>query len=101
MNEEERGQLEQLQKVLREFRGLRKFPGWDRLAEFATAQIESRKNLTLEPATGVDMMVQQEFAKGEIAGIALFMRFPDIIEEDYADQIEVLLDEVRKNDGQD
>ncbi len=55
----------------------------------------------LEPAKGFDGLVGNEFTKGEIAGIALFMRFPEIIEEDYGSQIDEKLEEDREDGRED
>ena len=49
----------------------------------------------LEASDGVGAVLGQEFAKGEIGGIALFMRFPEIIEADYGEQIDDLLEEIK------
>ena len=62
---------------LSEFHSLVKSQGWDRLLKIASAQIEPRKNKILyEPLRTRDATLEQEFMKGEIAGIALFMRLP-------------------------
>ncbi len=101
MDEVQRSELEELQSLRRAFQELSNFRGWELLANFAKSQVETRKMALLEPAKGFDGLVGQEFTKGEIAGIALFMRFPEIIEEDYGSQIDEKLEELRDNERED
>lgn len=98
---EMQAQLEEMQAIQREFRELVKCKGWGRLRNYAEAQIEARQNALLDPSDGFDGLVAGEFSKGEVGGIALFMRFPEIIEADYGERVEELLKEIRANDGQD
>jgi len=53
-----------------------------------------------EPSVGLDSLIQQEFVKGEVGGIGLFMRFPEIIEADYGEQVDELLKEIKEHDGE-
>jgi len=75
-----------------------KSKGWVRLANYAKGQLEARAQVIGEPSAGLDSLIQQEFAKGEMGGIGLFMRFPEIIEADYGEQVDELLKEIKAND---
>ena len=72
------------------FKELVNSQGWEQLAEFAEAQLINRRLMRESPAQGFDGLIHDEFLKGEISGIALFMRFPEIIEEDFTSQLDEL-----------
>lgn len=82
-----------------EFRELRKCQGWDRLGKFGKAQIDGRMKLILTPAKGLDALIEHEGVKGEISGISLFMKFPDLIEADFSEQIELKKEEIKADGG--
>jgi len=48
-------------------------------------------------ATGLDNCISNEFIKGEIAGIQLFLNIPAVVIEDFESQLDELKEEV--NDG--
>ena len=82
------------------FQELSNFKGWDQLAEYARAQVKLRNQQVVAPAGSLDGLIQQEYMKGEMAGIDLFMRFPEIVERDFGEQIEEFLSEIKEtNDG--
>lgn len=66
---------------LSDLRALVKSRGWDRLRSLAEAQCKTRQARINAPLDSGNPY-PQEFMKGEIAGIELFMRLPEIsIEE--------------------
>lgn len=48
-------------------------------------------------ANGLDGLIAEEFSKGEVAGIRLFLNIPSVIIRDFSEQIEELLEE--ENNG--
>lgn len=75
------------EEVLADLRDLVKSRGWARLSSIAKAQIATRNTNVLKPLKG-DGIYEQEFQKGEIAGIQLFMQLPDISIESLRQQLE-------------
>lgn len=70
--------------MLSDLKDLVKSRGWARLSSIAEAQKQTRNATVLKPGGGDD----KEFMKGEIAGIALFMRLPEIAIENLQQQLE-------------
>lgn len=74
------------------YRNLVRSEGWVRLVEIANQQIINRNNLLKEPAKGLDGAFANEFQKGEVAGIDLFVRLPSIqvlvLEQDIRELLE-------------
>lgn len=86
--------LREVQEELALVRGLVKHAAWKQLMEIAGKQLTTRTdNVILIPVTGADACFGQEFMKGEIAGIRLFMNLPRILEEQLEDEIKLLTEE--------
>lgn len=67
-----------------------KSPGWARQVEIAEAQKQNRQASVFgTKCTNMDMVLEQEFTKGEGAGIALFIVMPEI-------EIETLMVEIKE-----
>lgn len=67
---------------LQRYRNLAKSLAWEELVEIGNAQIETRKNLLFNlRVTDFESMAEQNFARGEIEGIRLFLTFPDLLIE--------------------
>ena len=83
MEEVRRAQLqEEILSLLGQFRSLVKSRGWEQLVEYGNAQVAFRTNeLILNPSTSLADLANQEYLKGEIAGIRLFLSMPDTIIE--------------------
>lgn len=65
--------------ALIEFKELTQLRGWKRLVEIAKAQQEVRKNaVILTPMGKLDNALEQEFMKGEYAGIGMLLLIPEI-----------------------
>jgi len=63
-------------------------PGWKFLMEIAEAQRMVRSNKILLTPRAADEMTIQEFEKGEVAGVLLFMNMPATAIEALSDEIE-------------
>lgn len=72
---------------MREFQELSKSPGWERLVEYAEKQMEHRDVGLHAQAEGLDSCIRDEFVKGEIAGIRLFLKIPEAVVRDYTEQL--------------
>lgn len=80
--------LQAAREVLIDLQALVKSRGWDRLLSIARDQEAVRISaVALQPLASGDKIYEQEFMKGEIAGIRLFMNLPGT-------QIEVLLSQL-------
>lgn len=64
-------------RVKREMEALQASAGWKTLMEYAAKQKSERSNSVLLSPTETPMA--QEFMKGEIQGISLFTKIPEII----------------------
>ena len=82
---------------MREFQELSKSPGWERLVDYARKQVESRKVQLQAPPSGMDALIVKTYAEGEVAGIELFARIPEIVISDMTEQLDELKEVV--NDG--
>lgn len=76
--------VEDPKEVLSDLQDLVKSRGWVRLSNLAEAQKATRTANCLAPGGGDE----KEFQKGEIAGIALFMKLPEMAMESLRQQIE-------------
>ena len=75
------------EEELSDLRSLVKSRGWDRLVKIAEAQCENRQITLLAPLDSANPY-PQEFMKGEIAGIRLFLRLPGITIEQLTKDME-------------
>lgn len=99
MQDEKRKEMEEVRKTLQEFQELLKTPAWGQLVEFAQGQIENRRFRRDEPGRGLDHLVEKEFLNGEIAGIELFTKMPELIIEDFEQTLEELKGEFKDEDS--
>lgn len=77
-----------LQDDLRDMAALIEHRGWKKLMEYADQQIRGRTDeVILTPCKGMDAAMEQEFSKGEIAGIRLFCTFPEAVAGDLREQL--------------
>ena len=80
-------QIDEAREALEEMRALVLQPGWARISKIAFAQIEARKNeVLLQPTTDT---YAQEYMKGEIQGIQLFVNLPRKLVEENKDLLAV------------
>lgn len=86
--------------MLQECQELLKHPGWAQLVKFADGQIGARKSQRDEPGRGLDHLVAKEFLNGEISGIELFVKMPELIIEDFTQTLDELK-EMMNNDRED
>ncbi len=81
--------------ALRDFKDLIKSKGWKRLSEVGQAQQEVRKHaVILTPLKELDNALEQEFMKGEYAGIGLLLAIPETEISKYNELIK--LNQVKK-----
>lgn len=97
ISDKQREEMEELRKTQREFQELLKSQGWEQLVEYAEKQMEHRGVGLQGQATGLDQCISNEFVKGEIAGIRLFLHIPTAVIEDFESQLNEIKEEV--NDG--
>lgn len=95
MEEERDPELRELQEELSKLNSLVKHPGYVDLLKIADQQIDARTQAVfLNPLKAMDEVLEQEFKKGEIAGIKLFREIVGIeigrLEEDIATKLEEL-----------
>ncbi len=59
------------------FEGLQQFPAWKKLVEIIEAQVEGRKKqVLLTPTASLDAIAEENFIKGEAAGLLLVLELP-------------------------
>ena len=97
ISEEQREEMEVLRKTQREFQELTKSQGWAQLVEYAEKQIAHRRVGLDMQSDGLDKCIANEFVKGEVAGIQLFINIPAVVIEDFESQLDEIKEEV--NDG--
>jgi hypothetical protein len=69
-----------LQEELAQFRGLVLLPAWRQLMDYAAQQLTGRiDTIILNPVESADRTYQQEYLKGEVSGIKLFTKMPEIL----------------------
>lgn len=98
--EEQSPELRELQEERFKLTELKKQPGWAWLMQVAKVQLDSRKGMVLlRPLASMDEVLSQEFAKGEISGIQLFVDLVDLRVADLSEQIEERLNEDSATDA--
>lgn len=90
--QEEQVEVRDLQEELSKLRSLKTQTGFFYLMKIAEIQVKERTDqLILSPLATMDAVLGQEYQKGEIAGIKLFVEFTDIRIRDLEEQIETAL----------
>jgi hypothetical protein len=67
-------------KAKREMEEMMAMPGWKRLEQIASVQVESRSNQVLLSPT--ESPLTQEYLKGEVNGIRSFVKIPGVVVEE-------------------
>ncbi|UCE50136.1 MAG: hypothetical protein JSW47_08235 [Phycisphaerales bacterium] len=99
--------LREMQEEYSNFKMLIDNVGWDRLMIVAEKQIENRMPSALDKTESLLSILTNEYEKGEIAGIRLFMQLPGIAIEQIKADIEKIERELgyeraeRTSDGTD
>ena len=70
------------------FRDLTNSPGWKALMEIAEGQRIVRSNKIILTPCSMDRVSEQEFEKGEVAGILLFINMPETAIEGLSEEID-------------
>lgn len=72
-------ELREMQEELATLRKLIESPGWKRVMAIADSQIQNRfTSIIRTPGKTMDGLIEKEYANGEVAGIELFQRLPEI-----------------------
>ena len=85
----------QMRQARAELENLVKSPGWERLVKAIAAQTKARDMQLRRQVTSLQDIAEQEFTKGEVAGLELFTKLPHITIEQLTAQIK--LNEEREN----
>lgn len=89
---EEVSRVRELQEELSKLASLKEHAGYQYLMEIAEAQVKGRMDqMILTPLEGMDQVLRQEYAKGEVAGIRLFTNIVEIRLTDLQEEIEDLV----------
>lgn len=82
------------QEELSGLRALQGHKGFQELLKIAQIQVDNRtQQIFLNPLKSLDAALEQEYSKGEVAGIKLFMEMTKIRIQDLEDEIKGLLNE--------
>jgi hypothetical protein len=105
MEQEEEGEgkreLRELQEEQYRLRSLKDHPGFKYLQEVLQAQVETRtKAIILAPLASLDEVPNQEYAKGEAAGILFAKEFVDTRLNALAEEIQDILEKKESGDEQ-
>lgn len=69
-------------------RDLLKSQGWAQVCRVAEDQLKVRRDsFELTPLKGMDEVLEQEFKKGEVAAIRLFIGLPQTVVDDIEEQL--------------
>ncbi len=94
---EDQREVRELQEEQSRLRSLLGHSGFTYLKEVLESQAASRTDhIILNPLESMDDVLEQEYKKGEAAGILLACRFAEVRLEDLAEQIEDKLKAKRK-----
>lgn len=89
-------ELRELQEELSRLKALVLTPGFKYFMEVLATQVENRKQqIILTPLKKMDEVLEQEYQKGEVAGIALSMNFVEIRVKNIEDEILEILKETQ------
>lgn len=78
-----REELEQLHELRVMWEELQASPAWKKLQSQLEEQIKLRtERILLVPLQSADAVFEQEFSKGEVAGMRLVLRLPEQAKED-------------------
>jgi hypothetical protein len=98
--EEVEVRLREAQEALANFTSLIESLGWKRLLEIADGQLKNRMPAALSKTENLLELPGKEYEKGEIAGIDLFMRLPDIAIEGLKEDIKELEEKLGYVEGE-
>ena len=89
--------LRDAQEQLAQLQGLLKLASWHTLHALAQQQLTTRIDaVILNPASGADGVYAQEYMKGEIAGIKLFLQMPQLL----IDQLQSDIDQMKGEENE-
>ncbi len=92
-------EVRDLQEELSRLTSFRNHPGYEELMKIAEDQLDARIGaVLLTPLNGLDETLKQEFEKGEISGIKLFVKMTDIQIQTLKEEIEDKLTKEQSNE---
>lgn len=80
--------VRELQEGLSRFRRIQRSREFQDLCDLIDKQVTGRQPLVFKALESHDELLGQEFMKGEIAGLLLIKRLPEIAIEDFEKQLE-------------
>ena len=92
--------LQVISEELHNLQHLQDHAGWKMVLDYAEGQVGNRLPAVLTKLETIADIIGQEFEKGEIAGIQLFSRIPDIVCKDLEENIEALEKELGYVEGE-
>lgn len=79
---------------------LQAFPAWQILKAQLEKQVQIRtERVMLTPLKALDSAMEQEFEKGEVAGIRLVLALPQQMFDDLSFEVDKLLKEMEEENG--
>jgi len=85
--EEQEARLQVMSEELHNLQRLEDHPGWKMILEYAEGQVGNRIPTALGKLETLLDITGQEYEKGEIAGIQLFVQIPGIVQRDLEEKI--------------
>ena len=92
--------LREAQEALSNFRSLVESVGWQKMKQIADGQLKLRMPSAIGKMESLLEVPKKEFEKGEIAGIDLFMRLPEIAIEGLINDINELEEKLGYVEGE-
>lgn len=89
-------EFDSLRQLLENARGVIQMPAFAKWKESLEGQIQGRTGQILNPVKSQDHLLEQEYQKGEIAGMMFAVQFWDLLVESMTDElkrIQTTLDE--------
>ena len=84
-------------ELKRAYEELQVFPAWATIKAQLEKQVRARTDrIMLTPLTNLDAAMEQEYAKGEVAGIRLVLCLPEQTVEDLGFEIQQLINQMKE-----
>jgi len=88
-------------ELKRAYEELQAFPAWATIKAQLEKQVRVRTDrIMLTPLTNLDAAMEQEYAKGEVAGIRLVLRLPEQTGEDLGFEIQQLSNQMKEEENE-
>lgn len=88
-------------ELKRAYEELQAFPAWATIKAQLEKQVRVRTDrIMLTPLTNLDAAMEQEYAKGEVAGIRLVLCLPEQTVEDLGFEIQQLINQMKEEENE-